>query len=317
MLSVVMPTYNKLPLLQRSLAALRRQDLPASEWEVVVVDDASPDGTGEWLTAEAMRWSGRLRVVTPARNLGRAGARNLGAREARGDRLLFLDDDIVAPPGLLSAHLDLLTGAPGSGVIGIVRTERELIDGPHFHYIDTRGAAKCGGPDVPARYLVTQNTSVPREVFRAVGGFDEAFRAYGFEDMEFGFRLEAAGLRFRLLKDPVPEHVHHHSLREWLAKKRECGHGSLQAIAARHPERIHEMRLGAALAPSGPIERLIAALARSPFPASLTIMLEHWPMDSRCRPLLFPAYGRLMDLLVILTYCQGVSDLSALSTDMT
>lgn len=307
-LSVVIPTHQKLDLLRRTLAALAAQTLPPVDWELVVVDDGSTDGTGEWLRAEAARWQGRMTVVSPAVNVGRAAARNLGVQAARGSWLLFLDDDILAPPELLASHLHLLESATGQGVIGRVETAPELVDGPHFQYIDTRGAAKCTGEFVPARYLVTQNTVVSRKAMNTVGGFDEAFRAYGFEDMELGFRLEAAGVVFRRLPGPVPLHVHHHTLDQWLAKKRECGHGPLQRIAARHPRRIREMRLGAALAPRSVLERLIAALSRTALPSLLTRLASHWPVNGRSSARCFPLYARCLDLLVLLTYCQGVRD---------
>ena len=312
-LSVVIPTHDKLPQLRRTLAALRTQDLTADIWEVVVVDDASTDGTADWLSTEAIGWGGRLRVVSPERNLGRARARTLGVTKAAGEWILFLDDDVVAPKDLLAAHLSLLEAYPGEGVIGMVRTDPDLVDAPHFHYIDTRGVAKVRGDRVPARYLVTQNTSVPREDLLAVACFDEAFAAYGFEDMDLGFRLEKErGLRFRPLRDPVPRHVHHHTLEAWLRKKRECGHGPLQRIAEVHPDRLREMGLHWVLEPSGmrasfPL-RVLRRLARGGGRRVLQGLLRSWPTSEGARPVQARLYARLMDLLIVATYCQGVSD---------
>lgn len=313
-LSVIIPTRDKLPQLQRTLAALWRQDLPAADWEAVVVDDGSADGTADWLAAEAARREGRLRVVSPGRNLGRARARTLGGTEAAGEWLLFLDDDIVAPPGLLSAHLEILTAHPGCGVIGLVRTDPALIDAPHFHYIDTRGVAKVRGDRVPARYLVTQNTSVPRAAFTAVGGFDAAFAAYGFEDMDLGFRLEGdCGVIFRPLREQTPLHVHHHDLESWLAKKRECGRGPLQRIAEIHPERLREMGLHLVLdPPGGPVApvsvRALRRIARSPLAGLLLAMARTWPTRSGRRPVWPRLHARLLDVLVLSAYCQGLSE---------
>ncbi len=307
---MVIPTRDKLPLLERTLSALWRQALDASEWDVVVVDDASGDGTGARLQSLRGEWGGRLAVIAPARNVGRAAARNLGARAATGEAVLFLDDDIIAPPDLLDAHLALLSRHPGDGTIGLVRTAPDLVDASHFHYLDTRGVAKTVGDTVPARYLVTQNTAVPRAAFLEAGGFDESFRAYGFEDMDLGFRLEDAGVVFRPLRSPVPEHVHHHTLAQWLAKKRECGHGPLQHLARRHPHRLREMRLGVLFDHGGAAPR---PRCRSRFWAGLLAgalrrAAAAWPCRSRHRPLAFRAYARLMDLLVMTAYCQGLTD---------
>ena len=316
-LSVVVPTHEKLPLLRRALAALAGQTLDPADWEIVVVDDGSTDGTADWLAGEAPGWAGRLRVVSPGRNVGRAAARNLGGRAATGEWILFLDDDIVAPPTLLDEHLERLVAHPGWGVIGLVRTATGIVDAPHFHYIDTRGVAKVDGDVVPARYLVTQNTSVPRAAFVGAGGFDERFAAYGFEDMELGFRLEdEQGVRFLPLRDPVPEHIHHHDLGAWLDKKRECGRGPLQLLARLHPHRLGEMRLDLVLdAPGGdgaswPV-RFARRLARGPARGALEALARRWPTGRGHVPRLFPLYARLLDVLVLSAYCQGVSESGA------
>ena len=108
-LSVVIPTMNKVSLLKQTLTALEAQELrPGVAWEVVVVNDGSTDGTGAFLDSFAANFKVPMVVVTPPGNVGRARARNQGARAAQGDWIVFLDDDIVAPPGLLLAHLELL-----------------------------------------------------------------------------------------------------------------------------------------------------------------------------------------------------------------
>lgn len=313
-LSVVTPTHNKRALLERTLAALRAQVLPpGTAWEMVVVDDGSTDGTGAWL-AGLPPAGPPLRIVTPGVNVGRARARNLGAGAARGRWLLFIDDDIVAPPGLLAAHLDLLERHPGDGTIGCAVTEPGLVDGPHLRYLDTRGVAKLGAGPAPARYFVTQNAAVPRAAFLEAGGFDETFRSYGFEDMEIAFRLEdRAGVRFHCLPHPVPVHVHHHTLQQLLAKRRECGHGSLQRLASVHPGRLREMALHHVLdapgAPAaGPGARLLRAFLDAGGAAALPALLSRWPLGGGPLPPAFGLYARLMNLAVLAAYRQGVRE---------
>ncbi len=321
-LSVVTPTRDKRALLERTLAALRAQALPpGAEGEIVVVDDGSTDDTAAWLATQAGAAGPPLRVVSPPANVGRARARNLGAAAARGRWLLFLDDDIVAPPGLLAAHLDLLQRHPGDGVIGYAVTAPELVDAPHLRYLDTRGVARLSAGPAPARYFVTQNASVPREAFQAVGGFDEAFRAYGFEDMEVAFRLEdQAKVRFHCLPAPVPVHVHHHTLGQLLAKRRECGHGSLQQLAARHPHRLREMSLHHVLDGAGQggptiATRLLRGFLDAGLARPLPALLARWPLGRGPRPPAFPLYTRLMNLAVLAAYRQGVREFPARSAN--
>ncbi len=310
-LSVVIPTYNKKEMLARTLSALAQQRV-ACDWEIVVVDDGSTDGTDELLAARSGEEGSRLRVAKPGRNLGRAGARNLGIQSARGRWVLFLDDDIVVPADLLSAHLALLQENPGCGTIGCVRTAPELIDAPHFSYLDSRGVAKQTGGLVPARYFVTQNAAVPREALLAVGGFSTEYSAYGMEDMEVAFRLEdQLGLCFLALRQPVPTHVHHHTLAEYLAKKQECGEGSLPPLARHHPHRIREMKLhwvidSATGKPGFGAAGLVRALGRG-FPGRLLRhALERWPVHKSQAPRWRRLYFRLMDLQVLFCYGQGL-----------
>lgn len=310
-LSVVIPTHNKQALLARTLDALGRQDPgPGVLWEVVVVDDGSTDGTGERLQRLARTFPVPLEVVTPPGNVGRARARNLGARVARGRFLVFLDDDIMAPAGLLAAHLGLAQGRPDLGTIGYAVTDPGLIDAPHFHYLDTRGVARLPEGGAPGRFFVTQNAGVPREAFLGIGGFDEEFSAYGFEDMEVAFRLEErAGIRFRALTGPVPVHIHHHSLDEYLAKKVQCGRHSLPRLARLHPGRIREMRLGAVLdAPGcdpGPGTRFLRTLLDGPLPVWAGRLIGGWPAIGNSRPLAFSLYCRIMGFVILGCYRKG------------
>ena len=321
-LSVVIPTMNKVDLLEQTLAALVTQDPGTAQgWEIVIVNDGSTDGTADFLrkldTSRGANGEGdvpRIRSVSPEKNVGRAKARNLGAAAARGRWILFLDDDIVVPPGLLRAHLDLLDANPGCGTIGYAVTEPELIDGPHFHYLDSRGVAKLAPGYAPGRYFVTQNAAVPRDAFLKVGGFDEGFSGYGFEDMEVAFRLEdEAGVKFLALTQPVPCHVHHHTLEQYFAKKRECGRQSLRHIARLHPQRVPEMQLHhvvdyAGQSGVGGVSRWIRHLAACPLGQNLPRWLGHWPITGGFNPLLPGLYFKLMNLAVLICFRQGLSE---------
>ena len=312
-LSVVIPTHDKVDLLRRTLAALRNQDPgPDRPWEIIVVDDGSSDGTARYLAGAAERPGVPLRVVAPPGNVGRARARNLGARAAAGHWILFLDDDIVAPAGLLRAHLDVLEAHPGHGTIGRVVTAPELRDAAHFDYLDSRGVGRLAAGPAPARFFVTQNAAVPRAAFLAVGGFDEAFSAYGFEDMEVAFRLEdEAGLRFLALPDPAPAHVHHHTLAQYLEKKVECGRHSLPHLARLHPHRLREMGLHHAVdvpgeAGSSAATRILRWLVDGPRGRFLWRWVGSWPVGPDGRPRVAAVYRKVMNLTVLACFRQGL-----------
>jgi glycosyltransferase involved in cell wall biosynthesis len=318
-LSVVIPTRDKRALLERTLQALRAQQPGMDAWQIVVVNDGSRDDTGRLLAAIAAA-EPRLQIVAPPKNVGRAAARNLGWRRATGRWILFLDDDILAPPGLLRAHLDLLAAGEFYGTVGPAVTDPAIVDAPHFHYLDSRGVAKLPPGPAPAKYFVTQNAAVPRQALEQVGGFDEAYAAYGFEDMDLGFRLENAGVRFQVVPAPIPLHLHHHDLAGYLEKKRICGESSLAQIARRHPERLGEMRLHWILAPGNrapsPRQRLVRGLLRGPFGTLAAAAVRRWPHGAFRRPVAPAVYSRCMDVAVFRAYCHGLSDAEARAVNM-
>lgn len=241
-ISVVTPTHNKKDLLGRTLGSLALQDIDPSSVEVIVVDDCSTDGTSDFL--ETFRPDYTIRVVRFRENLGRAVARNRGLEMATGDLVVFLDDDMVLVPGFLRAHADFHRGNDRLIGIGNVRNHPSITLAPVDRYMSTRGAQKIGtkGP-LPWRYFSTNNASVLRADLEKVGGFDENFIYYGFEDMELAFRLERElGLSIRFVEGACSLHLHAHSLDELLEKKRVAGRHSLRYLFQKHPEVKSELR---------------------------------------------------------------------------
>ncbi|MFM7192143.1 MAG: glycosyltransferase family 2 protein, partial [Microcystaceae cyanobacterium] len=108
--SVVIPTYNRLPILEKCLLALHQQELTDDQvtgYEVIVVDDGSTDGTLDWIAAHRQELP---RVTTYAQeHQGPAAARNLGVEKAQGDTIIFIDSDLVVTPQFLQAHAQALT----------------------------------------------------------------------------------------------------------------------------------------------------------------------------------------------------------------
>jgi len=102
--SVVIPTYNRLPILRRCLEALEQQRIapPLDRYEVVLVDDGSTDDTVDWLDAHATAFP-HLRLIRQD-HLGPAEGRNRGVEEARGDVIVFIDSDLVVTPTFLVSH---------------------------------------------------------------------------------------------------------------------------------------------------------------------------------------------------------------------
>jgi glycosyltransferase involved in cell wall biosynthesis len=234
--SVVIPTRDRASLLRRTLAGLAAQDLAPDRFEVIVVDDASGDETPRFL--ETARMPFPLHAVRVEANRGRAAARNRGLERARGELVVFLDDDMEVVPGFLRAHLGLHERERGVAGVGDIRNHPSLLAAPIDRYMSTRGAQKirARGP-LAWKYFATGNSSVRREDLAAIGGFDENFVSYGFEDLEIAWRLARdRRLAFLFVEGAGSLHLHAFSLDEMLERKTIAARSSLAYLFRKHPE---------------------------------------------------------------------------------
>lgn len=189
--SIIIPSRGGALRLPRLLSALEAQDYPS--WEAVVVVDGDIDGS-EAVVARYAHLPVRS-IVFPA-NLGRVAALNAGFAEARGDVLIRCDDDFEPSPGHVSAHV-----APhlehDCGVVGL-----PLNVAPPSPYMrayglnaDRRGHDAAAATPTGLRWrLWGGNVSVTRRVYDSVGGYDARYQGYGWEDVDFGYRLHLLGI---------------------------------------------------------------------------------------------------------------------------
>ena len=194
--SVVVPTYDRLPRLRRVLAGLAAQDLDRP-FEVVVVDDGSTDGTDAYLHSGAPP----LPIVASTQeNRGPGAARNRGVDLATGEIVVFLDDDVIPDPGLVRAHIRSHERHGGKTVvIGPMRNPPDHRMSPWIRWEQAMlakqyDAMEAGHYDATARQFFTGNASLRREHLLAAGGFDPTLRRA--EDVELAYRLADAGLTF-------------------------------------------------------------------------------------------------------------------------
>lgn len=190
-LSVVTVTHGRVPLLLRKLEHLLKQSLPADRFEWRVLANGDP------AAATALRdldTPFATTVVDSSENLPIAVARNRAAAGARGRVLLMSDDDCLPGPACLRAHAAAHAAQPGSVVVGPLRLPEELRVGRRREPFER--AARIGRRALWIN-ATGANTSLPRDAFVAVGGYDERFVDYGGEDPDLALRLKRRGLRFR------------------------------------------------------------------------------------------------------------------------
>lgn len=241
-LSVVIPTYCQPDLLTAALDSLARQDFPAGEAEIVVVDDGTPGFEPAQLALApcpfAVQWQCR-----PA-NEGRARVRNRGVAAARGRVIVFLDGDMVAEAGFLAAHADFHRRHPGEIAIGAIAFGPQVARTAMTRYIHSRGVQGCApGTPVPYKCFVTGNSSVERQRLERVGGFDETLSEYGGEDLELGLRLYRDGAVFRYADAARSLHGHARSFPEQLEAMATYGRTGMPHLVRRHPELAAVLRV--------------------------------------------------------------------------
>ncbi len=210
--SIIMPLYNKAEFTEKCLYALAANTGEQPDYEVLLIDNASSDWTQYLLLA----FEGDVEIVRNEENVGFARANNQGAALARGDYLLFLNNDTEPCAGWLEAMVQLADGDERIGVVGakllypqtgtVQHAGLEMVEGMPDHVF--RGAAS-DDPRVCATRDLDMVTGacmlVRRSLFEELGGFDVAYRN-GVEDVDLCLQARARGYRVVYCADAVVQH---------------------------------------------------------------------------------------------------------------
>jgi glycosyltransferase involved in cell wall biosynthesis/peptidoglycan/xylan/chitin deacetylase (PgdA/CDA1 family) len=245
--SVVIPTYQRRELVLSTVRALASQDF-AGSFEVIVVVDGSRDGSAEALRALPMPVP--LTVLEQS-NQGAAAARNRGAAAARGEILLFLDDDMEAHPSLLAEH-HRSHSAGADVVLGHLplhkNAPRNFLSAGIKSWAEERARRLSQpGAELNVHDLLSGQISVKRALFQSVGRFDPDFTSggtFGGEDLELGHRLLAAGCKAVFNPYALSYQNYIVEPRHYLRRARQSGSAAV-VFARKHPARA-----GAIFAPN-------------------------------------------------------------------
>lgn len=199
--SIIIPVWNKLELTAQCLTALSAVTTEPS-YEVIVVDNGSTDGTAEYLST----LSGDVQIIRNQENLGFAKACNQGARAARGQYLVFLNNDTIPLKGWLKALVSEVDGYPEVGIVGSKLLYQDgtiqhagvalsRVDGLPYHiYMGFAGDTPAANQRRECQVVTGACLLIRRSVFRQLGGFDEGF-LNGFEDVDLCLKAGARGQR--------------------------------------------------------------------------------------------------------------------------
>lgn len=237
-LSVVVSTFNRLPMLLELLDALGRQTISASMYEVVVVDDGSREAVEPALSKRNDPF--RLTVISQA-NAGAAAARDAGIQSARGEIVVITDDDMLVPAEFLAEHLNA-HDAGNTLVLGHIGADESLGHKPLFERFHADQLArfvarfKDNPTAVRGVMVCTGNVSFRRSEYLNVGGFDRSLGRS--EDRELGVRLQKQGAKLYFAEAARCTHRSEHTdLEVWM--KRNFNYGVYDSrIHHKHPDRL-------------------------------------------------------------------------------
>jgi O-antigen biosynthesis protein len=206
--SIVIVTYNNLLYTRLCITSIRSYT-DADQYEIIVVDNHSTDGTVEWLQQQT-----DIRTIYNQQNAGFPSACNQGIQVASGDAILLLNNDTIVTPNWLQNLLTCLQSSEDIGAVGTVTnycSNYQMIPVTYSTVEDMFKFAADNNDSDPSKWeerlrLIGYCLLIKRSVVEQVGLLDEQFSHGNFEDDDYSFRIRKAGYRLMLCKDTF---IHH------------------------------------------------------------------------------------------------------------
>ena len=232
--SIILSSYNNLSALELSIESLKYQT--EKDFEIIIADDGSTDGTIEYLEEEGIKY-----FSGPNKGYRLAYIWNRGAELATGDRLIFGNSDIISHPNRVEEHLkfgrNLVAGIYPSIPMEKVSVITKKMISQDFSKIESfaekdrridfinklKHPHLIHGKKIPPRYMYGGNWSCPSDIFNELGGLDEGFKGWGGEDFDFARRAQYNGYNVILNVNCIGYHLDHKTVNR--DKTRSTGKG--------------------------------------------------------------------------------------------
>jgi len=245
LISVIIPTYNRSDILQKALDAYKGQSLPQEQFEIIVIDDGSTDGTKEVIEKNSKTQPNIHYFHQP--HGGPAKGRNLGIKQAKGPIILFTGDDCIPDKHLLQEHLRFHKKGEAIAVLGHIDWHPELEITSFMKYINL--GIQFGYPrikeiaaNVTFNYFYTSNISIAKRCLDLTGSFDTDFMEAVWEDVELGYRVWKSGVRIVYNPRAIIYHYHQVDIEDYIQRQIRAGKAAA-ILYKKHPELIDFLRL--------------------------------------------------------------------------
>lgn len=201
--SVIVPAYNARNTIRQCIEALLSQKYPRENYEVIVIDDGSADGTADAVKAYPVKYMYQT-------NKGPATARNAGAREAQGEIILFTDSDCVPSDNWIAEMIKPFEDKEVVAVKGGYKTRQKSMVA-RFAQLEFEERFEMLKKVESIDMVDTYSAGYRKEIFLQMGGFDPYFPVANNEDTELSYRMSKLGYKMVFNPDAVVYHLNHPS----------------------------------------------------------------------------------------------------------
>jgi len=228
--SVIIPTYNASVSLRECLEALKKQDFPKNQYEIIVIDDGSTDSTPSIVTSYRVCYHYQ-------QNKGPAAARNKGVKNAAGDIILFTDTDCLPDKNWIKEMLSPFQDSKIVGVKGAYRTAQKSL-WARFAQVEFNERYKLLLKNKYIDMVDTYSAGYRKDAFLSIGGFDTSFSAPNNEDTDLSYRMSLKGYKMVFNPNAIVWHTGHpDTFKKYMMLKFWRGYWRM-AVYQKHPPKM-------------------------------------------------------------------------------